>query len=77
MTNTEGNVPVPASPSLVKGVSEDEFQFSVIDQGHFGDLTDTCFFLITNGSGTGACSCGSGDSFSKARQPTPVDTQRN
>jgi len=83
MTNNEGNVPVPASPALVKGVSVDEFQNAptyspsgAIDEAHILNLVDFCFFLITNGSGTGACSCGSGDSFSRAHSPTPADTVR-
>jgi len=63
MTNTEGNVPVPASRTLVKGTSVSEFQ-STVDPGP--ELENFCLFLITNGSGTGACSCGSGDSLSEA-----------
>ncbi len=69
ITQTEGNVPVPASGTLVKGTSVDEFQTAIVDGAHTQELTDLCFFLITNGSGTGACSCGSGDDFSKAPQP--------
>jgi len=67
ITHTEGNSPVPASSNLVKGVSVDEFQFAVGDETHGEDLANFCLFLINNGSGTGACSCGSGDSFSQAR----------
>ena len=69
MTDTEGNVPVPASKTLVKGVSISEFQPALFEESHANALWDFCLFLITNGSGTGACSCGSGDSFSKAPQP--------
>jgi len=73
MVNTEGNVPVPATRALLKGVSTNEFEpgpFLVSDPTHGFDLIDFCFFLIQNGSGTGACSCGSGDSFSSA--PSPI-----
>jgi len=73
-TEAEGNVAVPAaSKNLIKGVSVSEFQLANFlgDGAHQEDLFNTCFFLITNGSGTGACSCGSGDSFSKA--PSPID----
>ena len=70
MTDAEGNVPVPASKTLVTGTSVSEFKPGRLDDTvHFEDLADFCLFLITNGSGTGACSCGSGDSFSKAPQP--------
>jgi len=69
MTDTEGNVPVPASGTLVKGTSVSEFQPSAFDEPGHDNLFDFCLFLIQNGSGTGACSCGSGDSFSKAPQP--------
>ena len=69
--NTEGNAPVPAgSGALIKGVSVDEFQTAVLDQQHIDELDNFCLFLITNGSGTGACGCGSGDDFSKAPQLT-------
>ncbi|HYA35836.1 MAG TPA: hypothetical protein VEF03_09455 [Candidatus Binataceae bacterium] len=68
MTDTEGNVPVPASKTLIKGTSVGEFQFAIEDSNH-AEILDFCLFLITNGSGTGACSCGSGDSFSKAPEP--------
>jgi len=71
MTNTEGNVPVPASKTLVMGTSVSEFLPS--DLPFYGthrlELKSFCLFLIQNGSGTGACSCGSGDNFSKAPQP--------
>jgi len=70
MTNTEGNAPVPAtSKTLIKGMSVDEFQggFLLGDFAHQNDLFSFCLFLIQNGSGTGACSCGSGDSFSTAQ----------
>ena len=72
MTDTEGNSPVPAtSKNLITGTSVDEFQAAGnLDLAHYSELTDFCLFLIQNGSGTGACSCGSGDSFSKAPQPT-------
>jgi len=70
MAHNEGNVPVPASSTVVKGVSLDEFQAARPDGTHLNDLQNFCLFLITNGSGTGACSCGSGDSFSKAPEPT-------
>ncbi|HYA34816.1 MAG TPA: hypothetical protein VEF03_04315 [Candidatus Binataceae bacterium] len=70
MSHTEGNSPVPAtSRNLVKGVSTEEFQFARLDDDHLNQLQNFCFFLIQNGSGTGACSCGSGDSFSKAPSP--------
>jgi len=73
MTNTEGNSPVPAASGLVKGTSVSEFQPAgrnlASDEVHSIDLADFCFFLITNGSGSGACSCGSGDDFSKVAQP--------
>ena len=72
ITNTEANSPVPAaSGNLIKGVSVSEFQPADLDGHHADELENFCLFLITNGSGTGACSCGSGDSFSKAPQPTP------
>ena len=63
ITHTEGNVPVPASSNLVKGVLLDEFRFAVGDETHGEDLANFCLFLINSGSGTGACSCGSGDSL--------------
>jgi len=70
MSHTEGNSPVPAaSGSLIKGVSTEEFQLARLDDGHFAELENFCFFLVQNGSGTGACSCGSGDSFSRAPSP--------
>ena len=72
ISDTEGNVPVPASRNLVKGVAVGEFQggpFLTLDPTHGFDLVNTCFFLMANGSGTGACSCGSGDNFSNAPQP--------
>ena len=72
MTDTEGNVPVPAAKTLVTGTSVSEFQFAEFDVAHAEELIDFCFFLIQNGSGTGACSCGSGDSFSKAPEPPPL-----
>ncbi|HYA34901.1 MAG TPA: hypothetical protein VEF03_04740 [Candidatus Binataceae bacterium] len=66
LTTTEGNAPVPAARGLVKGTSVSEFQDAVYgDQGSV-HLDDVCFFVVENGSGTGACSCGSGDSFSSA-----------
>jgi len=70
MTHTEGNVPVPAASTLVRGTSVDEFQI-VPPEGetHLIELGNFCLFLMTNGSGTGACSCGSGDDFSKAPSP--------
>jgi len=69
ITDNEGNAPVPAaSKALIKGVSVSEFQPVGPDPVHERDLFDFCLFLIQNGSGTGACSCGSGDSFSKAPQ---------
>jgi len=76
MTDTEANAPVPAtSKNLIKGTSIGEFAPAIFDfntpGSHGADLTSFCLFLITNGSGTGACSCGSGDSFSKA--PLPID----
>ena len=70
MTHAEGNIPVPASSNLIKGVSIEEFQPAIPDNTHFVELADFCLFLIQNGSGTGACSCGAGDSFSKAPPPT-------
>jgi len=70
ITNTEGNAPVPAASNLIRGTSASEFEFSPLDAAHFAELENFCFFLVTNGSGTGACSCGSGDSFSKAPLPT-------
>jgi len=70
LDDTEGNVPVPAVAStLIKGTSISEFQFAALDLTHLDELENFCLFLIQNGSGTGACSCGSGDSFSKAPQP--------
>ena len=76
ITDTEGNAPVPASSGLIKGASVDEFRPALADGTHTKELADFCFFLITNGSGTGACSCGSGDSFSKAPQPVVSGTDR-
>jgi len=70
ITHSEANAPVPFnSGGMVKGVSVDEFVAANLDDTHFSELIDFCSFLISNGSGTGACSCGSGDSFSKAPQP--------
>ena len=69
MTHTEGNVPVPASSTLVRGTSVEEFQGGILEQTHYENLSDFCLFLTQNGSGTGACSCGSGDSFSKVSGP--------
>jgi len=70
MTSTEANAPVPAaSKNLIRGTSVDEFQVAEYDPDHGDDLFNFCFFLMTNGSGTGACSCGAGDDFSKALQP--------
>jgi len=74
MTDTEGNSPVPAtSKNLITGTSVSEFQPAVFDTAppftHLIDLGNFCLFLINNGGGTGACSCGSGDDFSKAAQP--------
>jgi len=71
MTASEGNVPVPAlsgAANLVKGTSVNEFQFAGLDGEHCRQLFDSCLFLIQNGSGTGACSCGSGDNSSNASQ---------
>jgi len=52
MTDTEGNVPVPASSkNLVTGTSVDEFQPAFYDNVHGIQLADLCLFLITNGSG--------------------------
>src|SRR5208283_4764243 len=71
MTDTEGNSPVPAiSGNLIRGTSVSEFQPAREDGQHLDELANFCLFLIQNGSGTGACSCGSGDSFSKAPEPT-------
>jgi len=63
-SHTEGMVPVPSTSTLTKGVSVEEFAFAPYDTTHLNQLQQFCAFLITNGSGTGACSCGSGDSFS-------------
>jgi len=67
-THTEAAASVPAG-GQVKGVSLGEFQTSILELDHADELTSFCFFLIANGSGTGACSCGSGDSFSQAPEP--------
>ena len=69
ITHTEANVPVPASVNLTRGVSVDEFQNAQPDDPHLTELQNFCYFLIQNGSGTGACSCGSGDSWSKSPNP--------
>jgi len=71
-THTEGNVPVPASANLTKGTSVSEFQAAFLDKAHLSELQSFCGFLISNGSGTGACSCGSGDDFSKVPGPPPI-----
>jgi len=67
-SHTEGMVPVPATSTLTKGVSVEEFEFAPVDTVHLSEIQSFCLFLITNGSGTGACSCGSGDSFSLKKQ---------
>jgi len=69
ITHTEANVPVPASHNLTRGVSVDEFQNARPDDPHLTELQNFCYFLIQNGSGTGACSCGSGDNWSKSPNP--------
>jgi len=62
---TEGNVPVPATATLIKSVSVDEFSNAIPDGVHIAELQNLCLLLIQNGSGSGACTCGSGDSISK------------
>jgi len=64
-SHVEGNVPVPATSTLIKGTTVEEFTDAVPDQIHLNNLQNFCLFLITNGSGTGACSCGAGDVSSK------------
>ncbi len=66
-THTEGNVPTPASRTLVKGTAVEEFASAQPDGAHLTELQNNCFFLILNGSGSGACSCGSGDNISIKR----------
>ena len=61
---------------LIKGVSVSEFQAAVFDEPGHDTLFNFCLFLIQNGSGTGACSCGSGDDFSKAGGGVIGGTQR-
>ncbi len=71
INDTEGNVPVPArSGALIKGTSVGEFQFATLDVPHFDELENLCLFLVENGSGAGACSCGSGDDFSITPGPS-------
>jgi len=67
MSHTEGNVPQPATAILTKGVSVEEFATAPLDSTHLSELEGACGFLLTNGSGRGVCSCGSGDSSSLRR----------
>jgi len=74
MDHNEANASVPAAGGSVKGLSVSELQgspFLTLDPTHGFALIDFCLFLITNGSGTGACSCGAGDNFSNAPVPQP------
>jgi len=64
-SHVEGNVPVPATATLIKGTTVEEFSDAISDQPHLNNLQNFCLFLITNGSGAGACSCGAGDIRSK------------
>ena len=45
----------------VQSVSVDEFQDSTRDFTLLTQLQNTCNFLISNGSGAGVCTCGTGD----------------
>jgi len=66
-THTEGNVPTPASRTLVKGTAVEEFASAQPDEGHLVSLQNLCYQIIQNNSGSGSCSCGSGDKISIKR----------
>jgi len=67
MSHTEGNVAQPPTASVTQGVSVEEFATAPLDSRHLSSLQGSCGFLLTNGSGRGVCSCGSGDSSSLRR----------
>jgi len=67
MSHTEGNVATPPTASLTTGVSIEEFATAPLDSTHLNSLEGACGFLLTNGSGRGVCTCGSGDSSSLRR----------
>jgi len=64
--HTESMVGVPATFRAVS-TSTDEFGSVPADRTHFFDLVESCSFLLSNGSGSGVCSCGRGDNQSAFR----------
>jgi len=44
-----------------QGASVDEFADSPLDATHLSSLQSKCNFLISNGSGSGVCTCGAGE----------------
>jgi len=46
---------------FVTSTSVDEFKYSKIDLGELFAQEDDCFFITTQGSGSGICTCGFGD----------------
>ncbi|MFZ0888887.1 MAG: hypothetical protein WA005_10575 [Candidatus Binataceae bacterium] len=58
---------VPGLTTRVVSTSTDQFASVPSDPNHGTDIIESCGFLLRNGSGSGVCSCGAGDSQSLFR----------
>ncbi|MFZ0888441.1 MAG: hypothetical protein WA005_08310 [Candidatus Binataceae bacterium] len=72
MDHTESMVGAAAPFTGVVSTSTDELRQTPADLHgeevtHAEDLIESCGFLLSNGSGSGVCSCGAGDNYSAFR----------
>jgi len=63
-THTETMAPVFPATQFTTSASVEEFASAPLDSTELQNLTSTCDNLVKNGSFSGTCSCGFGDSFS-------------
>jgi len=76
MTHAETEFGTVPNAGFINGVTVEEFAKAPLDDTHSDNLQDQCAFILGNGSGSGFCSCGAGESNTRPQASRSSKAQR-